>query len=45
MDEGKEEEELRKLTNETEIWRYINRKRGKREWIVNYTRKGGKVTS
>lgn len=29
------EKNLRKLKNETEVWKFINRKRGKRQWIEN----------
>lgn len=31
----KEELEFRLLHNETEIWKYINMTRGKKEWIEN----------
>lgn len=34
-----EEKELRNIRNEAGIWKYINRKRGKREWRENNIRK------
>jgi len=34
-----EEMDLRRIKNEAEVWKYINKKRGKREWIQNKIKK------
>lgn len=34
-----EEEELRNLKSETEVWRYINKRRGRKEWKIIYPEK------
>jgi len=34
-----EEMDLRRIKNEAEVWKYINKKRGKREWIQNNIKK------
>lgn len=35
-----EEEELRNIQNPSQIWKYINKKRNKREWKENNIKKG-----
>lgn len=41
-EEGKE---LKELKNEAEVWKYINKKRRKREWKENSIKKNGESTS
>jgi len=36
----KKEKELKRIKKKVEIWRYINKKRGKKTWNENKTRKG-----
>lgn len=36
---AREEEEFKKLKNEAEVWKFINKKRRKRQGMKNYIKK------
>lgn len=38
-EESKGRERIKKLKNEAEVWKFINKKRRKRQWMKNYIKK------